>query len=184
MVPSNVQQTQHQITNVLNIIHSGLLPVLLNDLGDPENNDPALDGGVKAAAEGSYIKACALLDRLMDEPHRWSSKGPDEVEEALKTLYQKQGELATTQQQVVEQGRRPSRVMRIMLFMLPDGRWVATTGPEPGSLRGFGSSPDEACDNFDLAYYNKTEYPAQPEKPPVEPEPAPEKPRGKRKRKR
>lgn len=72
--PHRDVSTNNQITNVITILHA-MYPMLLGrpaSFFEPDGvKPPELDGGVKCAAEATFIKACDTLDSILADASRW-----------------------------------------------------------------------------------------------------------------
>jgi hypothetical protein len=124
-----------------------------------------IDGGAHMAAANTFIKVCNVLDGLLDDEARWSKGKIDELETALKGVYDEQAKMAQEHREALIIMRKPSSVIRPSIVQLNSGVWVASAGVERNALRGVGLTPDEAVHNFNVAYFTRAQVVVDEQKP-------------------
>lgn len=151
-VPSTYEVTNVQISNALLIIQS-LYPYLAPAaIASGEPNKEAID-----SAETTFINACGVLDKILDEKKRWTCDAADALAVALEQLYLTQSELNTVSTAAVTQVHRPSFLLKPDLKERKPGEWVAQYGKSKNALKGIGATPHQAMLAFDMTYYNLTQ---------------------------
>jgi len=126
------------------------------------NEDPpivggSLDGGVKAAAEGTFIQLCNRVDAIVEDSSRWRMDEQNLLEASVLALYSEQREFIQYQRQAVALMQSPHVRFHPVLVHLTEGKWAALLRSDVGepSIIGFGETPEAALRDFDLAFTEK-----------------------------
>lgn len=157
-IPSVLDVTGQQIINARMVIEA-VAPFLLVEtqerkLGIGGQKDPGPE--VVDSATTTFMKACVVLDKILDDTPRWISERYAGLEKALEEVYRKHAVLADSQRQLNEvQAQATATVSRPSLLLKPtiqrkkNGKWVVVHG----ALRGEGNTVAEAALAFDAAYF-------------------------------
>jgi hypothetical protein len=104
------------------------------------------------AAENTFIKCCESIDKIIDDPLRWSLNFQQQ-QEAVFAIRQINLLKKHTAEELPHVKHSPA------LYRTIDGKWMALLGDpdSPGSgVTGIGDFPQQAIDNFDAAFLGKT----------------------------
>lgn len=173
--------TERHISAVLAIIH-GLHPYLLEPHRDSEDvlrARPDLDGGAAVAATNTFVKACARLDSILDDPERFNLKKLDDLYALAKRVWEGQAEFQEAQRDASRAIQRPCYTLKPEILALDDGTFVAYWGDilNGQGVLGRGATPKEAYADFDAAWSRqaKDQIKLDPATPPVIPSKTPTK---------
>lgn len=166
--PAPEQVTKDHIDNISVLIET-LKPFVLPLPRDPQSSIPQeaqrLDGEAGIAATTTFIKACAKLDALLDDPERWTLKPHKELYAAINANYLQQFEFLKAQTMAANNLSRPFFLMKPELVQLDDKTFVAYWGDieTPGAgLVGRGNTPAAAFSDFDAAYFRQDQIRIEP----------------------
>ena len=165
-IPTINDYTQAQMATLLasagvltNLLTAGKRFEMFDEDGKVESR-PELDGGVKSAAEAALIKVCDRIERMANEDQRWSLEGLGQIEKAVLDLLDSEKDQTALKTKLMEKAAAPHVVLRALVGTHPEsGLWLCYSpskqaGIEP--LLGIGNTPEEACQNFDEKFYEKT----------------------------
>lgn len=116
------------------------------------------DGGVKAAAEGTFIGLCSRVDAMIADESRWTMDEQNNLEQSLLILYADQRSFIKHQREAVSIMKAPHTRFKPILIKLETGAWAAVYGDpsnEHTSIIGSGASPEDALANFDDVFSGK-----------------------------
>lgn len=117
-----------------------------------------IDGGVKMAAENTFVKLCNRVDAMMDDDSRWNMEAQIDLEQSLMILYADQRAFIKHQREAVALMKSPHNRFKPLLVKLDNGSWAAFYGDpanEAASIVGVGGCPEEALANFDDVFSGK-----------------------------
>lgn len=166
-LPSVLDVTFQQIHNASLAIQA-VAPFLFLDtrqreFGEKGQKDPGNE--VTDSAIVTFMKACSVLDNLLDDKARWTSERYTGLESALENTYRRQAELleaqrtlAETQAEAVAMATRPSMLLKPKLTQKKDGTFVA----RHEIVKGEGKTIADALVAFDMAYFGLMDETQQP----------------------
>lgn len=164
-LPSNLGVTNAQLMNVIYVI-SNLAPFLLRPTREITETQPDMDTAVVDSAATTFVKACAVLDTILDDKKRWDTLTTDSLEAALTKVYDEEAKRIAEHRTALQNLRRPSMILKPSLTFDQIGRmWVARHGEGVNALHATGRTPREAMFNFDLRFFDITN-----QQPPAEPD--------------
>lgn len=136
--------TQAQLASLLSVIMHLDRP---RNTEEPEGGPR--DGGVSAALDATIIKACGLIDALLDDKARWDASKAGRLEDSILAMHEAQQKQLETQNEP-----RPCAILRPNLFY-SEGLWFAVHGDIlENRLAGVGGTPHEALLDFDKNFHN------------------------------
>lgn len=163
-VPTREVTTTQQLTSLLNV--AGFMLAALHGppkFHNPFNEDaptprmePTTREGI-IAAETCFIKTCEAIEKIVEDPSRWSSAFQTKIETDYENAMKMNLEYIKAQRDMAVEMATPHYALRdrVQLGRMPDGSHVAFIG-DPGRLQdgvfGVGSSPREALEAFDEAF--------------------------------
>lgn len=156
LIPTSMEVTNAQIGNVL-IVMNNLFPFLA-----ASRSDDGMEKNVATSAEGTFVRACNVLDSILDDENRWKTDTVDAMAKVLEQLYATQAELNANSAAALAQANRPSFLLKPSLVERKPGEWVAQYGSGRNALKGVGPTPYQAMLAFDMAYFNLTKIQQQP----------------------
>lgn len=156
-VPSHNDLTAVHLNQILGTIAT-LLPFVTQADGD------TLEKGVGMSASTSFIKACNVLDDILDDKRRWSLDSYDKLEASLLGLHEIIATRENETRDAIQAAQRPCILLKPTIKQLPDGVWECRYGKGRGSLVGYGETPNIACLGFDAEFYGLQEEAAKDEK--------------------
>lgn len=115
----------------------------------------AMDGGVKAAAEATFIQLCNRVDSMVADNQRWSMMQQQSLADSMLNLHAENRALMQEQRAAVAIMQSPHVRFHPFLMRLDTGNWAAILGDpksETTSVVGIGASPEDALRDFDARF--------------------------------
>jgi hypothetical protein len=176
-LPSRDAVTAFQINSCLSIAQSmgQFLAQPDIDPANPHKPGGAMDGGARASAEVTFVKACARLDSILEDQSRWNLEVQRLLELQMVKLMNDQMLFVRAQTAASLALNTPTYLHEPVIVNLGDGSYAAILGDfENPACIGIGPTPAEACADFDKAFRGESSEnrrawlaanPEQPEKP-------------------
>jgi len=152
-LPSRESSSRYQIEAVLAIARE-MSPYLVGHRDLFDATEPKLDGGAQCAAASTFIKACSLLENILDDEARWSLKPVASLYDAAIAVQEQQKLFLIEQTAAAKEVRRPAFQLRPELALVDGGYicWWGNLDIQGGSIIGRGETPEAAFLDFDVAY--------------------------------
>lgn len=115
---------------------------------------------MRLAIETTVIKASNVLDDILDNKDRWSTKSSQDTSAAIQDALSAQ--IVKTQTETNESIRKqyPSTLLKPALYQR-NGVWYVKYGKQKGALVGKGDTPYEAMRDFDVKFLGGTSNPEE-----------------------
>lgn len=155
MLPSRDAVTGFQVNTILQIVQATGAFLVHPDVdpANPHRPGGSMDGGARASAEVTFIKACERLDAILEDKSRWDLELQRLLELQLAKLMQEQRIFLVAQTAASLALNTPTYLHQPTIINTGDGTFVALLGnPESPSCVGIGKSPEEACADFDRSF--------------------------------
>lgn len=153
-----VQEDDSTLVQLRNLVSAlGALTQIQAAYPDAEGelHKPDIDGHVKTSLDGTAIRICNRMDDLLDDRTRWAVPDKQATVTHEESIRQRQLQAAQQHLDSMRETCRPIFVLR------PEVRWdrdrsvwiaIYGQGSIVDSIVGFGTTPEEACADFDRAY--------------------------------
>lgn len=156
LLPNREAINTAQVSLLLSVAQSLVACLNAHNLQNPEPQDtrPQIDGGVKSAAETTFIHVCDRLDKIIEDSSRWGFDTQQGLEKRLSLVYDAQINLLRAQAKLAEEALKPHVRYRPKLIHL-ESTWTAILGDLDdidNSICGIGNTPQEALDAFDAVF--------------------------------
>lgn len=120
-----------------------------------------MDGGVKSAAENTFIGLCSRVDAMIADESRWTMDEQNNLEQSLMILYADQRAFIKHQREAVAMMKSPHNRFKPTLVKMDDGTWAAFYGDpanQASAIIGVGTCPEDALANFDDVFAGRIIY--------------------------
>lgn len=159
LMPSRDAVTSFQTSTILAIVQTmgQFLAHPDVDPANPHKPGGAMDGGARASAEVTFIKACERLDSILDDKTRWDLEIQRLLELHLAKLMRDQMVFLQAQTAASLALNTPSYLHQPTIINAGNGDFVALLGdPDKPACIGLGKSPAEALADFDKSFVGQT----------------------------
>ena len=157
-LPERQLTTSQQVNTLLGVC--GMFwSVLHSGAPDPETESPRLRGEPRLAAESTFIKACAALQQVLDDPRRWDFEYQNTIEADYKESIELNKDYLRAQKAHAEEMASPHFRLQPSLLKLTDNTWMAILGDINNiehAIIGVGANPKEAFESFDKSFSGET----------------------------
>lgn len=152
-IPSREATTAQQLSALLAISRT-LEPWLLESPAEIGTAPAKLDGGAAAAALATFVKTCDAIDKMLDDPSRWTLGKQDELYDSVIETQKCQQALIKAQTASAAEIQRPSFQLKPTVMVFQDGYLAFWGNPyEVGAcIYGRGLTPAAALLDFDAAF--------------------------------